>query len=143
MSVPLQITPEGAGDLTRTDIASSAVLSPPADSILSETLRLTAAVLVKRVVVEDKVLQMSSGQQYKLRRGDKVILFPFLSPQMDPEIHPEPQVLLRSNRCSKSEITSKQVFLWFVCEVESLIRGYSRFKQQYNNAKKSKPNLAE
>ncbi|CAG06955.1 unnamed protein product, partial [Tetraodon nigroviridis] len=65
--------------------------TPVFDSILSETLRLTAAVLIKRVVVEDKVLQMASGQRYKLRRGDKVILFPWLSPQMDPEIHPEPQ----------------------------------------------------
>lgn len=71
--------------------------SLPADSILSETLRLTAAVLIKRVVVGDKVLQMASGERYKLRRGDKVILFPFLSPQMDPEIHLEPQVLLHLN----------------------------------------------
>ncbi|XP_029682065.1 prostacyclin synthase isoform X2 [Takifugu rubripes] len=65
--------------------------TPVFDSILSETLRLTAAVLISRVVVGDKVLRMASGQQYKLRRGDKVILFPFLSPQMDPEIHLEPQ----------------------------------------------------
>lgn len=97
MSVPLQITPEGAGDLTHTDTVGSAVPSLPADSILSETLRLTAAVLIKRVVVGDKVLQMASGHRYKLRRGDKVILFPFLSPQMDPEIHPEPQVRLHSH----------------------------------------------
>lgn len=98
MSVPLQITPEGAGDLTHTDTVASACPFPPADSVLSETLRLTAAVMVKRAVVGDKVLQMASGQRYKLRRGDKVILFPFLSPQMDPEIHLEPQVLLHSNR---------------------------------------------
>lgn len=63
-----------------------------ADSILTETLRLTAAVMIRREVVQEKVVRMASGQQYRLRRGDIVVLFPLLSPQMDPEIHQKPQV---------------------------------------------------
>lgn len=66
--------------------------TPVFDSILSETLRLTAAVMIVREVVQDKTLRMASGQEYHLRRGDRVCLFPFLSPQMDSEIHPEPQI---------------------------------------------------
>ena len=62
------------------------------DSVLSETLRLTAAALITREVVKDKQLRLASGQEYHLRKGDKVCLFPFLSPQMDPKIHQDPQV---------------------------------------------------
>ncbi|XP_067359800.1 prostacyclin synthase isoform X2 [Channa argus] len=66
--------------------------TPVLDSVLSETLRLTAAVMINREVVQDKILCMANGQEYHLRQGDKVCLFPFLSPQMDPEIHEDPQV---------------------------------------------------
>ncbi|KAM9859514.1 prostacyclin synthase [Aulostomus maculatus] len=65
--------------------------TPVFDSVLSETLRLTAAVMITREVVQDKILHMADGQEYHLRQGDKVCLFPLLSPQMDPEIHQEPQ----------------------------------------------------
>ncbi|KAK5912581.1 hypothetical protein CesoFtcFv8_002440 [Champsocephalus esox] len=66
--------------------------TPVLDSVLSETLRLTAAVMIRREVVHGKVLQMANGQEYHLRQGDIVCLFPFLSPQMDPQIHQEPQI---------------------------------------------------
>ena len=62
------------------------------DSALEETLRLSAAPFITREVVQEKTLQMANGQEYQLRRGDRVCLFPFISPQMDPEIHQEPQV---------------------------------------------------
>lgn len=62
------------------------------DSALDEALRLTAAPFITREVLQDKVLHMADGQQYLLRKGDRVCLFPFISPQMDPEIHQEPQV---------------------------------------------------
>lgn len=62
------------------------------DSALGETLRLTAAPFITREVVQEKTLRMASGQEYLLRKGDRVCLFPFNSPQMDPEIHQEPQV---------------------------------------------------
>ncbi|CAJ1050629.1 prostacyclin synthase isoform X1 [Xyrichtys novacula] len=65
--------------------------TPVFDSVLSETLRLTAAVMISREVVQDKILRMASGQEYHLRRGDRVCLFPFLSPQNDPLIHQQPE----------------------------------------------------
>ncbi|XP_061910081.1 prostacyclin synthase-like [Entelurus aequoreus] len=65
--------------------------TPVFDSALEETLRLTAAPFITREVLQGKTIQMANGQEYQLRKGDRVCLFPFTSPQMDPEIHPEPQ----------------------------------------------------
>ncbi|KAM8914322.1 prostacyclin synthase-like [Spinachia spinachia] len=65
--------------------------TPVFDSVLEETLRLTAAPFITREVVQEKTLNMANGQEYLLRKGDRVCLFPFNSPQMDPEIHHEPQ----------------------------------------------------
>ncbi|KAL6111476.1 ptgis [Pungitius sinensis] len=65
--------------------------TPVFDSVLDETLRLTAAPFITREVVQEKTLNMANGQEYLLRKGDRVCLFPFNSPQMDPEIHHEPQ----------------------------------------------------
>lgn len=83
--------------------------TPVFDSILSETLRLTAAVIISREVVQDKILRMASGQEYHLRRGDRVCLFPFLSPQMDPEIHQEPQIF-KYDRFLHDDMTVKDKF---------------------------------
>ncbi|XP_054881337.1 prostacyclin synthase-like [Poeciliopsis prolifica] len=65
--------------------------TPVFDSVLEETLRLTAAPFITREVVRDKTLHMADGRDYLLRKGDRLCLFPFVSPQMDPEVHPEPQ----------------------------------------------------
>ncbi|KAI1892704.1 hypothetical protein AGOR_G00136290 [Albula goreensis] len=65
--------------------------TPVFDSALSETLRLTAAATISREVLQDKTLYMADGREYRLRRGDRVCIFPFLSPQMDPEIHQDPE----------------------------------------------------
>uniref|UniRef100_A0A6Q2YAL6 Prostacyclin synthase n=1 Tax=Esox lucius TaxID=8010 RepID=A0A6Q2YAL6_ESOLU len=65
--------------------------TPVFDSALEETLRLSAAPFITREVVQGKTLQMADGQEYQLRRGDRLCLFPFISPQMDPEVHQEPQ----------------------------------------------------
>lgn len=65
--------------------------TPVFDSALEETLRLTAAPFITREVLQRKTLRMANGQEYQIRRGDRVVLFPFVSPQMDPEIHQEPQ----------------------------------------------------
>lgn len=64
--------------------------TPVLDSVMEETLRLCASPTLLRVVQEDYVLKMASGQEYQIRRGDKVALFPYLSVHMDPDIHPEP-----------------------------------------------------
>lgn len=62
------------------------------DSVLEETLRLTAAPFITREVLQNKTLRMANGQEYDLRQGDRVCLFPFVSPQMDPDIYLEPEV---------------------------------------------------
>ncbi|XP_069581336.1 prostacyclin synthase-like [Brachyistius frenatus] len=72
-------------------LPDGSVSTPVFDSALEETLRLTAAPFITREVVQEKTLLMADGQQYLLRKGDRVCLFPFISPQMDPEIHRQPQ----------------------------------------------------
>ncbi|NWI66480.1 CP8B1 hydroxylase, partial [Todus mexicanus] len=64
--------------------------TPLLDSALEETLRLVAAPILVRAVLQDMGLKTSGGTEYTLRRGDRVALFPHLSVQMNPEIHPEP-----------------------------------------------------
>ncbi|KAK7155697.1 hypothetical protein R3I93_010368 [Phoxinus phoxinus] len=66
--------------------------TPVFDSVLRETLRLTAAALITREVVQDKKIHLSNGQEYQLRRGDRLCVFPFISPQMDPQIHQQPEM---------------------------------------------------
>uniref|UniRef100_A0A7N6BG93 Prostacyclin synthase n=1 Tax=Anabas testudineus TaxID=64144 RepID=A0A7N6BG93_ANATE len=83
--------------------------TPVFDSVLSETLRLTAAVMINREVVQGKILHMANGQEYHLRQGDRVCLFPFLSPQMDPEIHQDPQIF-KYDRFLNEDMTVKDTF---------------------------------
>ena len=45
---------------------------PLPDSALEEALRLTAAPFITREVVQDKALRMAGGQEYLLRKGDRV-----------------------------------------------------------------------
>ncbi|XP_029420243.1 prostacyclin synthase isoform X2 [Nannospalax galili] len=65
---------------------------PVLDSALNESLRLTAAPFITREVMVDLALPMADGREFSLRRGDRLLLFPFLSPQKDPEIYIEPEV---------------------------------------------------
>nr|XP_005510676.2 5-beta-cholestane-3-alpha,7-alpha-diol 12-alpha-hydroxylase [Columba livia] len=64
--------------------------TPLLDGALEETLRLVAAPLLVRAVLQDTNLKTSSGTEYVLRKGDRVALFPHISVQMNPEIHSEP-----------------------------------------------------
>ncbi|KAM8945781.1 prostacyclin synthase [Pelodytes ibericus] len=61
------------------------------DSVLNESLRLTAAPFITREVLVDMSLKLADGREYQLRRGDRLCLFPYVSPQMDPEIHQQPE----------------------------------------------------
>ncbi|XP_012728119.2 prostacyclin synthase [Fundulus heteroclitus] len=83
--------------------------TPVFDSVLSETLRLTAAIAIRREVVKDKILRMSDGKEYHLRRGDKVCLFPFVSPQKDPWIHEDPE-MFKYDRFLNEDKTVKDEF---------------------------------
>ncbi|KAF3689825.1 Prostacyclin synthase [Channa argus] len=78
-------------ETSETCVMDRSVTTPVFDSALEETLRLTAAPFITREVVQDKSLQMADGQEYLLRKGDRVCLFPFNSPQMDTDIYHEPQ----------------------------------------------------
>ncbi|KAG3263457.1 prostaglandin I2 synthase [Ictidomys tridecemlineatus] len=64
---------------------------PVLDSVLDETLRLTAAPFITREVVVDMAMPMADGREFSLRRGDRLLLFPFLSPQRDPDIYSDPE----------------------------------------------------
>ncbi|XP_013908461.1 PREDICTED: 7-alpha-hydroxycholest-4-en-3-one 12-alpha-hydroxylase [Thamnophis sirtalis] len=65
--------------------------TPILDSAVEETLRLATAPLLVRLILEDMDLKLHNGKTYKLRKGDKICLFPYLSSHMDPEIHQDPQ----------------------------------------------------
>uniref|UniRef100_A0A8B9LIH4 Prostacyclin synthase n=1 Tax=Astyanax mexicanus TaxID=7994 RepID=A0A8B9LIH4_ASTMX len=78
-------------------------------SALEETLRLTAAPFITREVLQNKTLHMADGQEYDLRRGDRVCLFPFISPQMDPEIHHKPEQF-KYDRFLNADGTAKEDF---------------------------------
>ncbi|CAO2633114.1 7-alpha-hydroxycholest-4-en-3-one 12-alpha-hydroxylase [Lemmus lemmus] len=83
--------------------------TPVLDSVMEETLRLGASPTLLRMVQKDYVLRMDSGQEYQIRRGDKVALFPYLSVHMDPDIHPEPTVF-KYNRFLNPDGTRKVDF---------------------------------
>lgn len=64
--------------------------TPVLDSVMEESLRLGASPTLLRLVQEDCALKMASGQEYLVRQGDIVALFPYLSVHMDPDIHRDP-----------------------------------------------------
>ncbi|MCI4375304.1 hypothetical protein PGIGA_G00107880 [Pangasianodon gigas] len=83
--------------------------TPVLNSVLKETLRLRAAALITRDVMQDKTVKLSNGQEYVLRHGDRLCIFPFLSPQMDPQIHHEPEKF-KFDRFLNSDGTEKSRF---------------------------------
>ena len=62
------------------------------DSAIEETLRLVAAPFLSRNVVKDLWLKRDKMADLLFRKGDRLVLFPFLSPQHDPEVHDYPHV---------------------------------------------------
>ncbi|XP_077023220.1 prostacyclin synthase [Tamandua tetradactyla] len=83
--------------------------TPVLDSVLSESLRLTAAPFLTREVLVDQAMPMADGQEFTLRRGDRLLLFPFLSPQKDPEVYPDPEVF-KYNRFLNPDGSEKKDF---------------------------------
>ncbi|NXH16207.1 CP8B1 hydroxylase, partial [Bucco capensis] len=83
--------------------------TPFLDSALEETLRLVAAPVLVRAVLQDISLKLSSGTEYTLRKGDRVALFPHLAVQMNPEIHPEPHQF-RYDRFINPDGTKKEFY---------------------------------
>ncbi|KAI9544576.1 hypothetical protein NQZ68_001449 [Dissostichus eleginoides] len=64
--------------------------TPVLDSAVEETLRLTAAPVLTRAVLQDMTLKMADGREYFLRKGDRMAAFPYSAVHIDPEIHPDP-----------------------------------------------------
>ncbi|XP_067852453.1 7-alpha-hydroxycholest-4-en-3-one 12-alpha-hydroxylase-like [Heptranchias perlo] len=83
--------------------------TPVLDSAVDESLRLTAAPVLIRAVLEDTTLRMADGREYTVRKGDRVALFPYLSAQMNPEVHPQPDTF-RYNRFLNPDGTRKTYF---------------------------------
>ncbi|XP_007431253.1 prostacyclin synthase [Python bivittatus] len=83
--------------------------TPILDSALNETLRLTAAPFISREVLQDMTLRLAAGRKYHLRKGDRLCLFPLISPQMDPEIYEEPEKFIY-DRFLNSDGTEKTDF---------------------------------
>ncbi|XP_060926241.1 prostacyclin synthase-like [Limanda limanda] len=96
-------------ETSETPLIDGPVNTPVFDSALEEALRLTAAPFITREVVREKTLHMADGREYLLRKGDRVCLFPFNSPQMDPEIHHEPQKY-KYNRFLNEDGSTKRDF---------------------------------
>ncbi|XP_033506944.2 7-alpha-hydroxycholest-4-en-3-one 12-alpha-hydroxylase-like [Epinephelus lanceolatus] len=63
--------------------------TPILDSAVEETLRLTAAPLLTRAVLQDMTVKMADGREYFIRKGDRMAVFPYIA-HIDPEIHPDP-----------------------------------------------------
>ncbi|XP_019384875.1 PREDICTED: 5-beta-cholestane-3-alpha,7-alpha-diol 12-alpha-hydroxylase [Crocodylus porosus] len=83
--------------------------TPVLDSAVEEMLRLAAGPILIRAVVEDMNLKMANGEDYILRGGDRVALFPYVAVQMDPEIHPEP-LTFKYNRFLNPDGTKKDFY---------------------------------
>ncbi|XP_034298484.1 7-alpha-hydroxycholest-4-en-3-one 12-alpha-hydroxylase-like [Pantherophis guttatus] len=86
-----QVLKETGQEQNPTNLSLQAIKTPLLDSAVEEALRLKAGSFVFRSVMEDLNLQMDDGKEYDLRKGDHLLLFPFLGLHMDPEIYPEPE----------------------------------------------------
>ncbi|XP_006012412.2 5-beta-cholestane-3-alpha,7-alpha-diol 12-alpha-hydroxylase [Latimeria chalumnae] len=95
----------GLINLTRDMLLQTPVL----DSVVEESLRLTAAPVLIRAVLQDMTLKMADGQEYTIRKGDRVALFPYIAVQMDQEVHPEPHKF-KFDRFLKPDSTKKTDF---------------------------------
>ncbi|XP_026576105.1 7-alpha-hydroxycholest-4-en-3-one 12-alpha-hydroxylase-like [Pseudonaja textilis] len=87
-----QVLKETGQEKNPMNLSLQAIKTPLLDSAVEEVLRLKAGSFVFRTVMEDFSLQMDNGKEYDLRKGDHLLLFPFLGLHMDPEIYPEPQI---------------------------------------------------
>ncbi|KAE8595449.1 hypothetical protein XENTR_v10015754 [Xenopus tropicalis] len=82
---------------------------PIMDSAMEETLRLKAAPVLTRVAKENVKFKMASGMDVSIRREDRVVLFPYVSVQMNPEIHTDPQKF-KYDRFLNEDGTKKTAF---------------------------------
>ncbi|KAF7222348.1 5-beta-cholestane-3-alpha,7-alpha-diol 12-alpha-hydroxylase [Nothobranchius furzeri] len=92
-------------NLTREMLTNAPVL----DSAVEETLRLTAAPLLIRAVLQDMTLKMADGRKFFIRKGDRMAIFPYNAVHLDPEIHPDPH-LFKYDRFLNPDGSKKTTF---------------------------------
>ncbi|XP_077159657.1 7-alpha-hydroxycholest-4-en-3-one 12-alpha-hydroxylase-like [Paroedura picta] len=90
-------------------ISFETVKTPLLDSAVQESLRLNVSPFLFRSIMEDLELTMADGRQYSLRKGDQLILFPFVGLQMDPEIYPDPKTF-KHDRFVNPDGTKKEFY---------------------------------
>ncbi|XP_069141463.1 7-alpha-hydroxycholest-4-en-3-one 12-alpha-hydroxylase-like [Argopecten irradians] len=76
-----EVNEDGEVVLTLEDVDNMVLL----DSNTKETLRMCSGVFMVRSVTADTSFEMSNGQKYELRQGDKVAMYP-------PTIHQDPEI---------------------------------------------------
>ncbi|XP_062978890.1 7-alpha-hydroxycholest-4-en-3-one 12-alpha-hydroxylase-like [Elgaria multicarinata webbii] len=72
------------------NVSLDMIKTPLLDSAIEETLRLKGSIFIFRTVMQEMDIKMADGKEYTLRKGDDLLLSPFLALQTDPEIHPDP-----------------------------------------------------
>uniref|UniRef100_A0ACB8FVP1 Uncharacterized protein n=1 Tax=Sphaerodactylus townsendi TaxID=933632 RepID=A0ACB8FVP1_9SAUR len=90
-------------------VSFDTIKTPLLDSAIQESLRLKVCPFLFRSIMEDLDLKMADGREYVLRKGDQLILFPYLSLQMDPEIYPDPQTF-KHDRFVNPDGTKKEFY---------------------------------
>uniref|UniRef100_A0A8D0DTV1 Cytochrome P450 n=1 Tax=Salvator merianae TaxID=96440 RepID=A0A8D0DTV1_SALMN len=83
--------------------------TPLLDSAVEETLRLTAGSIVFRSVMQDTDLKMADGKEYTLRKGDRLLLFPFVALHTNPEIYSDPHTF-KYDRFLNPDGTKKEFY---------------------------------
>ncbi|XP_043927701.1 5-beta-cholestane-3-alpha,7-alpha-diol 12-alpha-hydroxylase-like [Protopterus annectens] len=83
--------------------------TPVLDSAVNETLRMTAAPILTRAVMENMTLKMSDGREYFIHKGDRLALFPYLAVQMDSDVYPDPYIF-KFHRFLNADGTKKTEF---------------------------------
>ncbi|XP_032090786.1 5-beta-cholestane-3-alpha,7-alpha-diol 12-alpha-hydroxylase [Thamnophis elegans] len=104
-----QVLKETGQEDNPVDLSLQAFKTPLLDSAVEEVLRLKAGSFIFRSVMEDFNLQIDDGKEYALRKGDHLLLFPFMGLHMDPEIYPEPKTF-KYDRFMSPEGKKKEFF---------------------------------
>ncbi|XP_061442899.1 7-alpha-hydroxycholest-4-en-3-one 12-alpha-hydroxylase-like [Rhineura floridana] len=91
------------------DVSLETIKTPLLDSAIEETLRLKSSPFLFRSVKQDTDLTMADGTEYILRKGDHLLLFPFIGLQTDPEIHPDPHTF-KCDRFLNPDGTKKEFY---------------------------------
>uniref|UniRef100_A0A8D0DTU4 Uncharacterized protein n=1 Tax=Salvator merianae TaxID=96440 RepID=A0A8D0DTU4_SALMN len=91
------------------DVSLDTIKTPLLDSAVEETLRLAAGSFVFRSVMQDMDLKMADGKEYTLRKGDHLLIFPFVALHTNPEIYPDP-FIFKYDRFVNPDGTKKEFY---------------------------------